>query len=146
MMSLDERTSPLYITTRLYNHSVMNIASPHLDAAFAALADPTRRAIVARLALGEATVMELAEPFEMSQPAISKHLKVLENAGLISRGRDAQRRPCRLEPQQLADASGWLDHYREVWEKNFRRLDALLAEMKSQQKRASPPKRRSKKS
>lgn len=124
----------------------MNFASPHLSAAFAALADPTRRAIVARLALGEATVMELAEPFDMSQPAISKHLKVLENAGLISRGRDAQRRPCRLEPQVLADASGWLDHYRDVWEKNFRRLDALLEEMKSQQRKASTPRGRSKKS
>ena len=124
----------------------MNLASPHLDATFAALADPTRRAIVARLALGEATVMELAQPFDMSQPAISKHLKVLEHAGLISRGRDAQRRPCRLEPQVLADASGWLDHYRDVWEKHFRRLDALLEEMKSQQKKASTPKRRSKKS
>ncbi len=124
----------------------MNIASPHLDATFAALADPTRRAIVARLALGEATVMELAKPFDMSQPAISKHLKVLENAGLISRGRDAQRRPCRLEPQVLVDASGWLDHYREVWEKNFRRLDALLEEMKGQQKRAPTAGRRAKKS
>ena len=124
----------------------MNFASPHLDATFAALADPTRRAIVARLALGEATVMELAKPFDMSQPAISKHLKVLENAGLISRGRDAQRRPCRLEPQVLADASGWLDHYREVWEKNFRRLDALLEEMKSHQTTASAPTRRSKRS
>lgn len=123
----------------------MNLASPHLDAAFAALADPTRRAIVARLALGEATVMELAKPFDMSQPAISKHLKVLENAGLISRGRDAQRRPCRLEPQVLADASGWLDHYREVWERNFRRLDALLEEMKRDQKRASASRRRTKK-
>lgn len=123
----------------------MTLASPRLDAAFAALADPTRRAIVARLALGEATVMELAEPFDMSQPAISKHLKVLENAGLISRGRDAQRRPCRLEPQVLADASGWLDHYRDVWERNFRRLDALLDEMKSQQRKAATP-RRSKKS
>ena len=122
----------------------MNLAASHLDATFAALADPTRRAIVARLALGEATVMELAEPFDMSQPAISKHLKVLEHAGLISRGRDAQRRPCRLEPQVLADASGWLDHYREVWEKNFRRLDALLEELKRQQK-ASTPKRRPKK-
>ena len=119
----------------------MNLASPHLDATFAALADPTRRAIVARLALGEATVMELAKPFDMSQPAISKHLKVLENAGLISRGRDAQRRPCRLEPQLLADASGWLDHYRDVWEKSFRRLDALLEEMKSEQRKASTPKR-----
>ena len=124
----------------------MNLPSPLLDATFAALADPTRRAIVARLALGEATVMELAKPFDMSQPAISKHLKVLENAGLISRGRDAQRRPCRLEPQMLADASGWLDHYREVWEKNFRRLDALLEEMKSHQKKASAPTRRSKRS
>ena len=124
----------------------MILAAPRLDATFAALADPTRRAIVARLALGEATVMELAAPFDMSQPAISKHLKVLENAGLISRGRDAQRRPCRLEPQVLADASGWLDHYREVWEKNFRRLDALLEEMKSEQKKGSGPRPRSKKS
>jgi DNA-binding transcriptional ArsR family regulator len=124
----------------------MILASPHLDAAFAALADPTRRAIVARLALGEATVMELAQPFDMSQPAISKHLKVLENAGLISRSRDAQRRPCRLEPQVLADASGWLDHYREVWERNFRRLDALLDEMKNQEKKkSSVPSRRVKK-
>jgi len=123
----------------------MNLASPHLDAAFAALADPTRRAIVARLALGEATVMELAQPFDMSQPAISKHLKVLENAGLISRGRDAQRRPCRLEPQVLADASGWLDHYRDVWERNFRRLDALLEEMKGEAKKKSTPRRSPKK-
>jgi len=143
---LDSDASALYITKELYNHSVMNIASPPLlDATFAALADPTRRAIVARLALGEATVMELAKPFDMSQPAISKHLKVLENAGLISRGRDAQRRPCRLEPQMLADASGWLDHYREVWEKNFRRLDALLEEMKSEKRKAPTTKRRSKK-
>jgi DNA-binding transcriptional ArsR family regulator len=123
----------------------MNFASLHLDATFAALADPTRRAIVARLARGEATVMELAEPFDMSQPAISKHLKVLENAGLISRGRDAQRRPCRLEPRVLADASGWLDHYRDVWEKNFRRLDALLEEMKSEQRKTPTAKRRAKK-
>ena len=106
-----------------------------LDATFSALADPTRRAIVARLALGEATVMELAKPFSMSQPAISKHLKVLEQAGLISRGRDAQRRPCRLEIQPLAAASGWLDKYREIWEHNFRKLDLLLEEMKSMDKR-----------
>src|SRR3954454_1904101 len=125
---------------------VMTLASAHLDAAFAALADPTRRAIVARLALGEATVMELAQPFDMSQPAISKHLKVLEIAGLISRSRDAQRRPCRLEPQVLADASGWLDHYRDVWERNFRRLDTLLDEMKRQEKKSSSvPRRRAKK-
>ena len=111
------------------------LSSSHLDYTFSALADPTRRAIVARLALGEATVTELAKPFDMSQPAISKHLKVLEQAGLISRGRDAQRRPCRLEGQVLADAIGWLDHYRAVWEENFRRLDALLEEMKAREKK-----------
>lgn len=102
-----------------------------LDLTFSALADPTRRAILARLIQGEATVMELAEPFEMSQPAISKHLKVLENAGLISRGRDAQRRPCRLQPQPLAEASGWLDRCREAWEANFGRLDTLLGDLQS---------------
>jgi DNA-binding transcriptional ArsR family regulator len=123
----------------------MHTTAHQFDLTFAALADPTRRAIVARLAQGEATVMELAKPFSMSQPAISKHLKVLENAGLISRGRDAQRRPCRLEPQVLADASGWLDHYREVWERNFRRLDVLLEEMKSDAKRKSPRKARGRK-
>ena len=101
-----------------------------LDATFAALADPTRRAILARLASGEATVNELAEPFSMSQPAISKHLKVLERAGLISRGHDAQRRPRRLEAQPLAEASAWLERYREFWEANFQRLDALLKEMR----------------
>ena len=106
-----------------------------LDATFAALADPTRRAILARLASGEATVMDLAEPFDMSQPAISKHLKVLENAGLISRGRDAQRRPCRIEGAPLAEASGWLEAYRTFWEDSFKRLDALLAELKEQKKR-----------
>jgi len=103
----------------------------HLDETFAALADPTRRAIVARLADGEATVMELAEPFSISQPAISKHLHVLERAGLVSRGRDAQRRPCRLEPAPLAEATEWLERYRKAWESNFRRLDALLDQMKT---------------
>ena len=102
-----------------------------LDATFAALADPTRRAILARLASGDASVAELAEPFEMSQPAISKHLKVLERAGLISRGRDAQRRPRRIDAAPLEDASRWLEHYRRFWEGNFQRLDALLDEMKS---------------
>jgi DNA-binding transcriptional ArsR family regulator len=111
--------------------------STHLDATFAALADPTRRAILARLALGEASVTELAEPFAMSQPAISKHLKVLEHAGLISRGRDAQRRPCRLEAQPLAEANDWLERYRQLWEANFQRLDALLDEMKAQTKTAT---------
>ena len=106
-----------------------------LDATFAALADPTRRAILARLASGEASVMELAEPFAMSQPAISKHLKVLERAGLISSGQDAQRRPRRLEATPLAEANEWLERYREFWESNFLRLDALLDEMKSRKKK-----------
>jgi DNA-binding transcriptional ArsR family regulator len=101
----------------------------HLDATFAALADPTRRAILARLASGEASVTELAEPFAMSQPAISKHLKVLERAGLISRGFDAQRRPRRLEARPLAEANEWLENYRQFWEGQFQRLDALLHEM-----------------
>jgi DNA-binding transcriptional ArsR family regulator len=100
-----------------------------LDVTFAALADPTRRAILARLAGGERSVMELAEPFDMTQPAISKHLKVLERAGLISRGRDAQRRPCRLEPRPLAEATQYLETYRRYWEKSFGALDGLLAEM-----------------
>jgi DNA-binding transcriptional ArsR family regulator len=109
-------------------------SSAHLDATFAALADPTRRAILARLASGEASVNELAEPFAMRQPAISKHLKVLERAGLISRGRDAQRRPCRIEGKPLADATGWLERYRRIWEGNFERLDALLDELKNPEK------------
>jgi len=106
-----------------------------LDATFAALADPTRRAILARLAIGEASVTELAQPFAMSQPAISKHLKVLERAGLVSRGRDAQRRPVRVEAQPLAEANDWLDRYRRTLEANFQRLDALLVEMKTEEKR-----------
>ena len=106
-----------------------------LNMTFAALADPTRRAILTRLASGEASVMELAEPFAMSQPAISKHLKVLERAGLISRGREAQRRPRKLEAKPLADATEWLERYREFWEGNYQRLDALLEEMKAGQKR-----------
>lgn len=104
--------------------------SDRLDATFTALADPTRRAILARLATGEASVTELAEPFSISQPAISKHLRVLERAGLISRGRDAQRRPRRIEAQPLADASGWLETYRRIWEGNYQRLDALLDQLK----------------
>jgi len=106
----------------------------HLDATFAALADPTRRAILARLAAGEASVSELAEPFEMSQPAISKHLKVLERAGLITQGQDAQRRPRRLEAKPLAAAAEWLENYREFWEASFNNLDALLEEMKASEK------------
>jgi DNA-binding transcriptional ArsR family regulator len=102
-----------------------------LDATFFALADPTRRAILARLATGEATVGELAEPFAVSQPAISKHLKVLERAGLVSVGQDGARRPRRLEPEALAAANEWIERYREAWEHNYQRLDALLDEMKA---------------
>jgi DNA-binding transcriptional ArsR family regulator len=103
----------------------------NLDATFAALADPTRRAILARLADGEASVAELAEPFAMSQPAISKHLKVLERAGLISRGRDATRRPRKLEAAPLAVANEWIEKYRQHWEGTFQQLDALLDELKA---------------
>jgi len=106
-----------------------------LDAVFGALADPTRRAILARLAEGEASVLELAEPFAMTQPAISKHLKVLERAGLISRGREAQRRPRRLEARPLAEANEWLERYREFWEKQYLRLDALLDELQGKKKK-----------
>jgi DNA-binding transcriptional ArsR family regulator len=109
--------------------------SARLDATFAALADPTRRAILARLASGEASVTELARPFAMSQPAISKHLKVLERAGLISGGRDAQRRPRRIEGTPLAEANQWLEDFRQIWEGSFQRLDALLDELKSQEKK-----------
>jgi DNA-binding transcriptional ArsR family regulator len=111
--------------------------SERLDLTFAALADPTRRAILARLATGKATVTELAEPFEMSQPAISKHLKVLERAGLISMDVDAQRRPRKLEPKRLEEAVDWIERYREIFEQNYQRLDALLEELQ-----AKPSKRK----
>ena len=116
-------------------------ASERLDATFLALADPTRRAILARLAHEEASVNELAQPFAMSQPAISKHLKVLERAGLISVGQDGQRRPRRLEVRPLREASAWIERYRARWEENFARLDALLQELQEQ-----PVKRTRKKS
>ena len=108
-------------------------SSARLDATFAALADPTRRAILARLASGEASVRELAEPFAMSQPAISKHLKVLERAGLISHGRDAQRRPRKLEAKPLAEANEWIERYRQFWEQAYGRLDDLLEELKAEE-------------
>ncbi|MDA1215831.1 MAG: metalloregulator ArsR/SmtB family transcription factor [Chloroflexi bacterium] len=110
------------------------LASERLDLSFATLADPTRRAILARLASGEASVKELAEPFEMTQPAISKHLKVLERAGLISRGRDAQRRPCRLEAKPLAEVADYIERYRRSWEEGFVRLDEYLQELKRKEK------------
>ena len=109
-------------------------SAARLDATFAALADPTRRAILARLAAGEASVTELARPFAMSQPAVSKHLKMLERAGLISRGRDAQRRPCRIEARPLAEANDWLERYRQLWERRFQSLDGLLDELKVSRK------------
>jgi DNA-binding transcriptional ArsR family regulator len=107
------------------------VSSKQLDATFAALADPTRRAIVARLALGEATVMELAEPFTMSQPAISKHLKVLERAGLVSRGQLMPRRPVKLVAKPMADAAEWLERYRKLWDERFEALDAVLANLQA---------------
>jgi len=122
----------------VYNRLVMNRHADRLDATFAALADPTRRAILARLALSEASVRELTGPFQMSQPAISKHLKVLERAGLVSYGREAQKRPRRLEAKPLAEANEWLERYRRYWEQNFQRLDAVLEELKTQGGRRSP--------
>jgi DNA-binding transcriptional ArsR family regulator len=113
-----------------------------LDLTFSALADPTRRAILARLASGDASVNELAEPFAMSQPAISKHLKVLERAGLIARDRDAQRRPSRLVAKPLAEASAWLHHYRQFWEFSFRNLDDLLEDMTMAKKKIKRPTRK----
>jgi DNA-binding transcriptional ArsR family regulator len=117
------------------------MSADRLDATFAALADPTRRAILARLALGEASVTELMEPFSMSQPAVSKHLKVLERAGLISTAREAQRRPRRLEARPLAEAAQWLEHYREFWEARFQSLDALLDELQGRKPKRGRRKR-----
>lgn len=128
----------------MYQSSYTQAASNRLDMTFAALANPTRRAILARLASGEMPVNELAEPFSMSQPAVSRHLKVLERAGLISSGSDAQRRPRRLEARPLAEATAWLETYRKYWEASFGRLDALLSEMKATEKKfkAAAPKKR----
>src|ERR671916_742655 len=109
--------------------------SDRLDATFAALADPTRRAILARLARGEASVTELAEPFEMTLPGISKHLKVLERAGLIERGREAQWRPCRLRAKPLKQAADWMEHYRRFWDESFDRLDDYLEQLQAKEKR-----------
>jgi DNA-binding transcriptional ArsR family regulator len=113
-----------------------------ISSTFAALADPTRRAILARLALGETSVTKLAEPFEMSMPAVSKHLRVLERAGLITRGREAQWRPCKLKAEPLREAAGWLDEYRQFWEQSFDRLDEYLQRLQAEAKQnhASKPK------
>jgi DNA-binding transcriptional ArsR family regulator len=112
---------------------IQAISPDPLSATFAALADPTRRAILARLSSGEASVTQLAEPFEMSMPAVSKHLKVLERAGLIARGREAQWRPCRLEAAPLKEAADWVEEYRRFWEQSFDRLDDYLQELKKQE-------------
>jgi len=124
-----------YLTDQLFNRSVIQaVDTGRLSATFAALADPTRRAILARLVSGEASVSQLAEPFEMSLPAVSKHLKVLERAGLITRGRAAQWRPCRLEAAPLKDAADWLEEYRGFWEESFDRLEEYLRELKEKEK------------
>lgn len=112
-----------------------------LSLTFAALADPTRRAILARLTEGEASVTELAQPFAMTMPAISKHLKVLERAGLVARGRDAQWRPCRLEASPLREVADWVGHYRRFWEESFDRLDAYLRELQKKEKKKNESKR-----
>jgi DNA-binding transcriptional ArsR family regulator len=114
---------------------VSTAAAELLDTRFAALAHPVRRAILARLAKGEATVMDLARPFTMTQPAITKHLRVLERAGLITRGRDAQRRPCRLRAEAIKDVADWAEGYREFWEESYNRLDEYLEELKGKEKR-----------
>jgi DNA-binding transcriptional ArsR family regulator len=118
------------------------VPADHLSTTLAALADPTRRAILAKLALGEASVTELAEPFEMSLPAVSKHLKVLERAGLIARSREAQWRPCQLEPRPLKEVADWIEHYRRFWEESFDRLDEYLHELKEKERRHAGKQRR----
>jgi DNA-binding transcriptional ArsR family regulator len=124
----------LYFTNQLINRSVHNpVPTDHLSTTFAALADPTRRAILARLASGETTVTELARPFDMSLPAVSKHLKVLERAGLIARGHKAQWRPCRLEPEGLKEVDDWLARYRRLWEERFDRLDDYLRQLQTKE-------------
>jgi DNA-binding transcriptional ArsR family regulator len=127
----------VYSTRRLYNHKVMDTQEDTLSTTFAALADPTRRAILARLAEGEASVKDLAAPFEMTQPAISKHLRVLERAGLIEQGRQAQWRPRRLRAGPLREISEWVNQYRRHWEQSFERLDSYLRELNDRQEQGS---------
>ncbi len=134
-MTLDTIARVLYFTSWLNTPMSTATATDPISSTFAALADPTRRAILARLATGEASVTELAEPFEMTLPAVSKHLKVLERAGLITRAREAQWRPCRLEAGPLKDADEWLERYRSYWEESFDRLDAYLQELKEKEKK-----------
>lgn len=125
----------MYLTDKLFNYLVQYMIPDRLSATFSALADPTRRAILARLALGETSVGELAEPFDMSLPAISKHLKVLEHAGLITRGREAQWRPCKLEPAALKPIDEWLEEYRRLWNQRLDRLEDYLKELQAREKK-----------
>jgi DNA-binding transcriptional ArsR family regulator len=127
---------PYYLTNELFNQ----VVKLNLDFTFSALADPTRRAILARLARGETSVMELAKPFAMSLPAVSKHLKVLEHAGLITRSRDAQWRPCRIEPRALKEVDDWLEHYRRFYDESFDRLDDYLKKLQAKEQSAKEPK------
>ena len=134
--ALDSRSCALYLTIKLINRMAQYSMSPDcLSSTFAALADPTRRAILARLALGETSVTELAAPFEMSLPGISKHLKVLERAGLVARGREAQWRPCRLEAAPLKQVAEWIETYRRFWDESFDRLEDYLTELKTTEKK-----------
>lgn len=135
---LDEAHPAEYLTTWVIITVVKHrMGSDHLNATFAALADPTRRAILARLSLGDTSVNEIAEPFGISLPAISRHLKVLEKAGLITRGKEAQWRPCKLNPSQLKAAADWLDNYRQFWEESFDRLDDYLQKLKVEREKGA---------
>jgi DNA-binding transcriptional ArsR family regulator len=127
----------LYLTLWLFNQEVYYDMHDQISSTFSALADPTRRAILARLALGETSVTELSSPFEMSMPAISRHLKVLEKAGLIARGREAQWRPCKLKAEPLKQAADWLDEYRRFWDESFDRLGEYLQELQAKEKKRS---------
>jgi DNA-binding transcriptional ArsR family regulator len=140
--TLTASAARVYLTNRLVIRMVQQAAADRLSKTFAALADPTRRAILARLREGEASVQDLAEPFDMSLPAISKHLRVLERAGLISRSRDAQRRPCRIAATPLKEATAWIMGYRRFWEESFDRLDTYLEEMKQEEKKNARRERR----
>jgi DNA-binding transcriptional ArsR family regulator len=134
--SLDKKSPARYLTVWLFNAMVQNARrADHLSTTFAALADPTRRAILARLSSGQASVTELAEPFNMSMPAISKHLKVLEGAGLIARSRQAQWRPCRLKAGRLKEVADWVERYRRFWDESFDRLHDYLHEIQSKEKK-----------
>jgi DNA-binding transcriptional ArsR family regulator len=132
----------MYLTRRLFNLLVQYMPADHLSATFAALADPTRRAILARLASTDCSVTELAEPFDMSLPAVSKHLRVLERAGLIARRREAQRRPCRIEAAPLREAADWMEHYRDIWEGRLDRLDTYLEQLQKEKTHARKSRRK----